>query len=254
MSAATTQKRLSGSRRRDDPQKPMLIIGHRGAAGLEPENTVPGFERALALGVDGVELDVHVMPLSNSDATRTLVVIHDDQVDRTTNGTGPLADYTYRELRQLDAGKGQPVPTLAEVLAVCANTLVNVELKGPDSASRVADVIAELRSSNSDIEFLVSSFDHDELFLFRNRDSKTAVAPLFGRWRDDAVSVGAELGAWSVNLSVRACTADRVGLLGDAGFRVLCYTVNDVPTALRLKAQGVDGLFTDYPNLLIDRC
>jgi len=88
----------------------MMIIGHRGAAALEPENTLLSIERAMDIGVDAVEIDVHL------SKDKELVVIHDATVDRTTNGTGPVSSYTVQEIKRLDAGKGEAIPTLQEVI------------------------------------------------------------------------------------------------------------------------------------------
>ncbi len=114
----------------------MKIIGHRGACGYEPENTISSFKKALELGVDAIELDVYVLGRGE------LVVIHDDKVDRTTNGKGYVLDYSFEELRKLDAGNGQTIPTLEEVLdLVNMKTSVNIELKGTGTAKAVASTI-----------------------------------------------------------------------------------------------------------------
>lgn len=107
----------------------VLIIGHRGAAGLSPENTLPSFRRAWALGVNAVELDVHLVE-------DELVVIHDDTLERTTNGQGPVAGRSLAALRGLDAGGGWPIPLLREVVAALpAGAGLNVELKGTGTAA-----------------------------------------------------------------------------------------------------------------------
>src|SRR4051794_29972802 len=105
-----------------------LIIGHRGAAGLEPENTLRSFARAIEIGVDAIELDVYCVD-------DRLVVIHDDTLERTTNGRGEVMKSTFAALRQLDAGRGERIPTLEEVFAAVPERLtVNVELKGSGTA------------------------------------------------------------------------------------------------------------------------
>ncbi len=115
----------------------MLCIGHRGAAGLEPENTLRSVRRALEVGADGIEIDVHCLD-------GELVVIHDHSLNRTTNGAGALRHHTLAEARQLDAGKGERIPFLREVLdLVDRRALVNIELKGARTAApqvRIAGV------------------------------------------------------------------------------------------------------------------
>lgn len=95
----------------------MMIMGHRGAAALEPENTLVSIARAMEIGVDAVEIDVHL----SKDGE--IVVIHDSTVDRTTNGTGPVRSYTLREMKAFDAGKGETIPTLQEVMDLVDNKL-----------------------------------------------------------------------------------------------------------------------------------
>jgi len=117
----------------------MIIMGHRGAAALEPENTLLSIERAIHIGVNAVEIDVRL------SKDKELVVIHDATVDRTTDGIGPVCDFTVDELKQLDAGKGQRIPTLQEVVEVINNkvTLV-IELKEEGTAKSVFELIKKI--------------------------------------------------------------------------------------------------------------
>ena len=140
------------------PEK-LFCFGHRGACGHEPENTVRSVRRALELGADGVEVDVHF-------ADGHLVVIHDDTLERTTDGHGCVAKKTFDHLRSLDAGLGEHIPTLAEIFdAVNRRGVINVELKAPHTAAPVAALIAEYvnRRGWSYDDFLVSSFDHAQI-------------------------------------------------------------------------------------------
>lgn len=219
-----------------------LLIGHRGAAGLEPENTLAAFRAAVRLGVDGVELDVRCVG-------DELVVFHDDQLDRTTDGHGALANADLAALRRLDAGHGERVPTLEEVLAVVPErVLVNVELKGPGTAAAAARRLAGLSR-----RIVVSSFDDERLRTFRELCPRTPVAPLVGAWSSNVEPLARSLNAWSVNLSWRAATAARVAAVRSWGCRCLVFTVNSVRRAKRLRALGVDGIFTDYPDRLLVR-
>jgi glycerophosphoryl diester phosphodiesterase len=217
-----------------------VVIGHRGAAGLVPENTLPSFRRAYACGVSAVELDVYTVE-------GELVVIHDDTVDRTTNGTGAMSAQTLESLRSLDAGAGAGVPLLAEVVAeLPAGIGLNVELKGPGTAIPLARFLS--RHPNHDV--LVSSFDHGLLERFRREDPDTRVAPLFGRWRVTAWRTAAELDAWAINLSRRAVTPARLEAARQRGLRSFVYTVNDLEDARALIALGASGIFTDFPDLI----
>lgn len=215
-----------------------LIVGHRGAAGLAPENTLPGFELAARLGVDAIELDVHW-------AYDELWVIHDATLDRTTNATGRLTDHRPEFLRQVDAGGGAGIPTLAQVMAATPPHIgINIELKGPGCAAALASFLRGQRHR----DLLVSAFAHDELARFHQLCPEIPVAPLYSRWRADAWEVAAGLQAWSVNLAARLVTRKRTVAAHAKGLRVLAYTVNEPAVARRLASYEVDGIFTDYPD------
>ncbi len=215
-----------------------LVVGHRGAAGLAPENTLPGFALAVAQGVDAVELDVRWV----HDA---LLVIHDSTLERTTNGRGPLTRTSLERLRELDAGGGARIPLLDEVLAAVPDAVgINIEVKGKACAAPLARCLAAHRQR----DLLVSSFAHAELHAFHALRPEVPVAPLFSRWRTSAWNTAAALNAWSVNLAAALATPRRVAIAHQNGLRVLCYTVNDPARAQRLIRMGVDGLFTDFPD------
>lgn len=226
------------------------VIGHRGAAGLRPENTLPAFALAIELGCTMLELDVHRTKTQAGEAE--LCVIHDHSVSRTTNKTGALSRFTLEELQALDCGESAGVPSLQEVMGLldgltAAPPILNIELKGPHTAALVAEQIRYPRSWNA----LVSSFHHDELHLFRTLDPHTPVAPLFSRWTKRVVEIAQGVRAQAVNLSTSAAKLERIQLLHQQGFEVYVYTVNDVETAERLKRWGVSGVFTDRPDRLM---
>ena len=220
-----------------------LVIGHRGAAGLAPENTLAGFARAVELGVDAVELDVHVVE-------SRLVVIHDDTVDRTTDGRGALADHGLAGLRGLDAGGGERIPLLEEVWPVLPATVgVNVELKGKGTGEVLPDALPD-----DGREILASSFDLGELVAFHARRPDVPCAPLYHRLTGSSMVADAgALDASSVNVAEGLIDRRLVERLGGAGFRVLAYTVNDPARAAALRDLGVAGVFTDYPDRIVAR-
>jgi glycerophosphoryl diester phosphodiesterase len=218
--------------------EPIVVIGHRGAAGLLPENTLSSFRQAYDCGVHAVELDVYVVE-------GELVVIHDDTVDRTTNGRGPVMGISLSELRRLDAGNGCQVPLLAEVVRDLPDGVgLNVEMKGPDTVVPVAAFLAE----HPGLDVLVSSFRLTELHEFRQLAPDVRVAPLFNRWRAHAWRTAEELGSWAINLSRRAATGPRLAEARRRGLKIFVYTVNDVEEAVRLVSQGATGIFTDFPD------
>jgi glycerophosphoryl diester phosphodiesterase len=215
-----------------------LVIGHRGAAGLEPENTLRSFARAIELGVDAIELDAYLVD-------DRIVVIHDDTLERTTNGKGRLSAHSLEQLRTLDAGKGERIPLLEEVLDLVAHRVaVNVELKGRGTARPVARIAAQYPGT----QVLVSSFDHRELATFRATTRSTPVAPLFDRDHPRLFEIAADLEAWSINVSRRMVTPALIASARAHGLNTLVYTVNDASEAARLEQAGAKGLFTDFPD------
>ena len=221
----------------------LYLIGHRGAAGHEPENTLRSVEAALRMGVDAVEVDVHVID-------GRLMVIHDDRLERTTNGHGRLVDHSFAALRALDAGRGERIPTLDEVLdLVGARAEVVVELKGADTAAPVAALL-RARGPAAAAGVVVSSFDHVELARLRallptvRRGALVAGVPL--RY----AAFARELDAHSVHMSADFL---RVPFVDDArrrGMAVWVFTVNRADEAERLRALGVDGVFSDVPDVI----
>src|SRR5438105_301115 len=153
------------------------VIGHRGAMGHCPENTMASFERALELGADWIELDVHLSRDSE------LIVIHDETLERTTNGHGLVCDHTLAELEQLDAGNGQRIPTLGEVLdwAGRMNSVVDIEIKnaplyypGIEQA-----VVSALDRSQMTEQVIVISFDHSAVQRVKSLDSRVVTGVLY---------------------------------------------------------------------------
>lgn len=216
----------------------VVVIGHRGAAGLAPENTLAGFRRAYECGVSAVELDVHLVE-------GELVVIHDETLERTTNGMGTICGRTLESLRALNAGAGERVPVLEEVIAELPQGMgLNVELKGPGTAGPLAELLKE----HPGLDVLVSSFDHRMLRIFRQHDPGTRVAPLFHRWWGRPWKTAHDLNAWAINLSRRAATPGRLATAAARSLRTFVYTVNDLQEARALIALGVTGIFTDYPD------
>ncbi|MCC7356472.1 MAG: glycerophosphodiester phosphodiesterase, partial [Candidatus Doudnabacteria bacterium] len=149
----------------------MIVIGHRGAAGYEPENTLRSFEKAISLGVDMIEFDVRRCKSGE------LIIIHDDNVDRTTNGKGKVSELNLDTLQQFDAGKGEHIPTLIETLQfINRRVKVDIEIKEENIATDVAKIIDTFISQgwqNSD--FLVTSFLETELQAFRKINTQVPI-------------------------------------------------------------------------------
>ena len=228
-------------------REPFVIIGHRGAADLAPENTLPSFAMALEHHCMMLELDVHCV----KGAPDELAVIHDASLSRTTNDQRQISDLSLAELAEINAGAGATIPTLSDVIELAtsyqqAQVWLNVELKGAATAGPVYRCLQQAQFDR----VLVSSFDHAQLQTFRRLSAQCAIAPLFNRWRGDVLDVPAQLNAVAVNLSSRITSRKRVGEIVKAGYAVLVYTVNSVSEARRLFDWGVKGVFTDNPSLV----
>jgi glycerophosphoryl diester phosphodiesterase len=206
--------------------------------GVEPENTLRSFVAAERAGLDAIELDLH---LSKDGA---LVVMHDADVDRTTDGSGPIAERTLAELRALDAGLGERVPVFEEVLQAVSLPL-QAEIKDVQAARALAEVMLE-RNLVERVE--VSSF-HDEAVAEIARLVPGVRTALIGsRYGLDIVERAVEAGAATVCLNIRRLTLEIVEEARAHGLRIIGWVVN-TPEHLRLvRAFGLDGATTDRPE------
>jgi len=223
----------------------VLRIGHRGAAGYEPENTLRSFQRAVQLGADMVELDVHLC------ISGELVVIHDDTVDRTTDGSGSVGGMTLSELRALDAGKGEKIPTLDEVFAALQGRVaVDVELKGLGTAEPVYELVDGLvrRRRWALSKVLVTSFDWGMLEEMRSLSDRIRIGPLIYKEPFRALRFAPEVRAYSVNPFHESMDAGLVREAHRLGLAVYPWTVNEAAGIERVKGLGVDGVISDYPD------
>lgn len=224
--------------------KEFLNIGHRGACGYAPENTLLSFKKALEFNVDMVELDVYAL------SSGELVVIHDETVDRTTNGKGYVWDFSFDEIRKLDAGEGEQVPTLNEVLDLIQRKCqVNIELKGEGTAEPTAKLIEDYLEKGWQYEdFLVSSFNHHELKKFKDLSPKTRTGALITAIPIDYAKFAEDLGAFSANLDIDFINKDFVQDAHQRGLKVYVFTVNTEEDIKRMKKLSVDGIFTNFPD------
>ncbi len=223
------------------------IVGHRGAAGEEPENTVRSFDAALRQGADALEFDVR------ATADGAPVVIHDATVDRTTDGTGVVATLTARALGELDAGHGERVPLLSDVLARYPDLPFIVEIK----ETRAADsALTVLERHGARGRVLVGSFVHEVLAPFRRAGFAVAAsrrqAAVF--WAVARFGLAAPRGALAGFTVPEHHGALRVvdGRFMRAAYRrglpVHVWTVDEPDDARRLRALGVSGIITNFPG------
>lgn len=218
------------------------IYGHRGAPAEFPENTLIGFQRARDLGVYGIELDVHL----SKDGVA--VVCHDETLDRTTNASGPISDYTVAELREVDAGNGQYVPTLLEVLELVGDSLhVDIEVKANAAGAAVLEDVKKVPG----LRWLVSSFDWDVLRYVRSQDADADLWVLTMGATEDAIQTYKDLNADALAIWQKAVDDDIVAFLADQSIPWWPWTVNDPAQAKQMLEWGAIGICTDNPAMVL---
>ena len=253
------------------PRGDTLVIAHQGGDGLRPSTTMAAFDHAAELGADVLEMDVH----SSSDGE--LVLIHDDTVDRTTDGSGPVSGMTLAQLQELDAGyrwptlEGHPqagttpyrgegivIPTLDDVLTAHPDLPVNIEIK-PDDAATASALCGALREHGAGGRALVASFHDGAMDAFREACPEVAtssprseILPFYVAAR---LHLQAGLTAPSQALQVpiregrfELVTAEVVEAAHDRGMAVHAWTINDDAEIRQVLEAGVDGIITDYPG------
>lgn len=224
----------------------MQIIGHRGASGYKPENTLASFQQAIAMGVDMIELDVTALQ------TGEVIVLHDATLNRTTNGDGLVDDYTYSQLTTLNAGDGERIPLLTQVLDLIDRRMpVNIEMKGsPQTAlmvSKIVDFYITKRGWDDDL-FIVSSFDHRMLRAFAKLQPNIKLGVLYSDTPSRYWATSGKHNVYSANMDAKYITRDIVKEAHRRGMKVYAYTVNTKKQARELRAMFVDGIFTNYPD------
>ena len=224
----------------------MLSIGHRGAMGYEPENTLLSIAKALTLGVDWIEIDVH-------NIEDNLIVFHDRDLARTTNGTGNIYEHSFAELRSLDAGKGQQIPTLAEVFELVNRRCgINIELKGINTAELVIKLITEYITSGWQYtDFLVSSFNHYELKRIKDACPQIAIGTLIYGLPPNYLDIAIELNAVAIVAAYDFVTSEIVKNIHNSGLKIFVYTVNKPKDIKIMKSLNVDGIISNYPDRVI---
>ncbi|NPV09665.1 MAG: glycerophosphodiester phosphodiesterase [Anaerolineae bacterium] len=231
----------------------VVVVGHRGAAGHAPENTVASFEKAGALGAHAFECDLQIT------ADGQVVVIHDAMVDRVTNGRGRVDQYTLADLRRLDAGSwfdqeyaGQKIPTLSEAVAASQRIGLDLvlEIKGEPEPSPVLverTVSAVLESGWADHTAIIS-FHHPCLLWVREITDLIATGILYGHGTPDPVAEARRFQANSIRPHQARVSAQLAEEAHAAGLCLHAWTVNDGSRAVELAQMGVDSIGTDYPD------
>jgi glycerophosphoryl diester phosphodiesterase len=211
----------------------VIIFGHRGAPGFprRGENTTASFRKALACGAGGIEFDVRRC------GDGSLVVIHDETIDRTTKGRGRVCDLSSEQLGQFE------IPLLTDILdEFGTQCLLNIEMKDPDIASDVKKSVLERQLER---QVIVSTFEWSDL---------TPLVPeipiaLLSSKPENLITAANALGASAIHPRHNIVTKSLIEHAHDAKLRVHAWTVNDPDEMLRLNALGIDGIFTDFPEL-----
>lgn len=223
----------------------MIVVGHRGASGHAPENTLLSFRKALALGVDAVELDVHLC------ASGEPVVIHDDTLERTTSGKGFVRERTLAELHMLDAGQGETVPSLAQVLDLLdKNCLVFIEIKADEAALPTAILVEQyvLKHGWHYEQLVLIAFNHALLLDVRRLNPRLHTGALFygipvalAQMAKDADAVYALPGVGQLNARLAEDARAK-------GLTLLTWTANSDLQIDKAIALDVDGIMSDFPD------
>lgn len=225
----------------------IVKIGHRGVRGYAPENTLCSFKKALDFDIDMVELDVAVC------RTGEVMTMHDYRIDSTTNGKGYIQEKTFQELRLLDAGGGEKIPTLQEVLDVIDKKIqVNIELKGEGAAKPVYDIIDTYITKKGwqKDDFLISSFNHYELLAFNTLAPGIKIGAIIAGIPIGYAECAKKVNAYSLHPSKEFINQALVDDAHRREMKVFVYTVNEPDDIERVKSLGVDGIFSDYPDRL----
>jgi len=223
----------------------MLKIAHRGAKAYEPENTLQAFQKALELNSDGIELDVHL------SADGHIIVMHDDTIDKMTNGKGDINSYTLAELKSFRiAGKFQ-IPTLNEVFdLVDKKCFINVELKNADTSKNVVSLIEKyITEKGWNYEhFIISSFDWNALKEVQKLNPNIPIGVLTEEDLDMALAFAETIKAKAIHPDFQLLNKEKVLQIQEKGFLVFPWTVNSEEDIQKVKSYQVNGIISDNPD------
>ncbi|WP_446899446.1 glycerophosphodiester phosphodiesterase [Clostridium sp. LBM24168] len=226
-----------------------LNIAHRGYSGIYPENTMLAFRKAIEAGADGIETDLHV----TKDGV--IVICHDETVDRTTDGTGFIKDHTYKHIRKLNAGNGEKIPNLDEVLDYMRdkNLLLNLELKNDvfhyDNLER--NTIDKVYEYGLEKNVILSSFNHNSMQKVKEYDNSIKTGLLYGSPIYKPEIYAKKMGADALHpLFSLVMNTKIVRDIKAYGILINAYTVNRENDIRKLIDLNIDGIITNYPNIL----
>ena len=231
----------------------MLVIAHRGASAVEPENTLRAFERSIQMGAQMIELDLH--------CTRDghVVVIHDDDLRHTTNGRGRVSQLSLEEVRRADAGKGERVPTLQETLELTRGRVqLYLEIKAPAAAQETLRIVREFQCEK---EVLLATFDLEMMRRLGHEVNDMEIGLILGtpslnpvtRWREACPWIALRHFPYqTLCMQVKMCSAILARKIKQQGKKLYVWTANSQADYARMIARHVDGIVTDTPDRLVE--
>ena len=225
----------------------VLRIGHRGSKGYIAENTLESINHAILLGVDGIEIDIFKC-LSGE-----LVLSHENDLKRLTGKSGQLEKLTLNDLKKFLVVGKYKIPTLKDVLTIIETPLfVNIELKGLNTAQATSEIIKDLSKNTSwSLEnFIISSFNWNELEQFRSIDKNTSVGVLVSKSMsiNEAIEFGKKINAQAIHPNFKILNDKTVKKIKNNGFKIYTWTVNNEDDINFMKKLQVDGIISDYPD------
>ncbi len=226
-------------------EKNVVTIGHRGAMGHVTENTIPSIQKAIELGVDGIEIDVFKCKSGE------IVLFHDKKLDRLTSVKGFIENIDIDSINKIKINDQYKIPLLEEVLEIVPeNIFLNIELKGKETAKKVNEILLKKISNNSSKmkNYIISSFDWDELNILRSINKNIPIAILTSNNIDKAIIEGKKINATSINPNYKLLNKKKIQQIKSEGFKVFPYTVNNQSLIEKMKKLQVDGIITDYPE------
>jgi len=223
----------------------LLKIAHRGAKAYEPENTLQAFQKALDLNSDGIELDVHL------SADGHIIVMHDETIDKMTNGKGDINTYTLAELKSFLIADKLQIPTLNEVFdLVDKKCFINVELKNADTSKNVISLIEKYIAEKSwNYEhFIISSFDWNALKEVHNLNPNIPIGVLTEEDLETALAFAESIKAKAIHPDFHLLNSENTKEIQEKGFLVFPWTVNSVEDIQKVKSYNVNGIISDNPD------
>lgn len=220
-------------------------IAHRGASGYEVENTIESIQKAIDLGVDGIEIDVQIC------ASGEVIVFHDFTLDRLTNTIGPTSSFSLSELKQIKIRDKYTIPTLEEVLHLTYNKCwLNIELKGVNTANKTFDLVESFcnKKKYNRSNFLISSFQIDELKVFSELSYDFPLAVLTQASIEQSVTFAQEINAKAIHPHFSLLTEESCYKAKELGLQINTWTVNEKVDIEHVKRFSIDGIISDYPD------